>query len=51
LAEHRLPWHLPWNLVLLVGVWRRAGHSEVDRDAAFLARAVMLGWVVALSVF
>ena len=42
--------HLPWNLVLLVGVWRSAGRPGVDRDAAFLARAVMLGWVVALSV-
>jgi hypothetical protein len=42
--------HLPWNLVLLVGVWRSAGQPEVDRDAALLARAVMLGWVVALSV-
>ena len=42
--------HLPWNLVLLVGVWRSAGRPEVDRDAAVLARAVMLGWVVALSV-
>ncbi len=42
--------HLPWNLVLLVGVWRSAGRPGVDRDAAFLARAVMIGWVVALSV-
>jgi hypothetical protein len=42
--------HLPWNLVLLVGMWRSAGRPEVDRAAALLARAVMLGWVVALSV-
>jgi hypothetical protein len=42
--------HLPWNLVLLVGVWRSAGRPEVGRDAAFLARIVMLGWAVALSL-
>jgi hypothetical protein len=42
--------HLPWNLVLLVGVWRSAGRPEIGRDAALLARAVMLGWTVALSV-
>ncbi len=42
--------HLPWNLVLLVGVWRSAGRPEVGRDAAFLARIVILGWVVALSL-
>ena len=42
--------HLPWNVVLLVGVWRSAGRPGVDRDTAFLARAAMLGWAVALSV-
>jgi hypothetical protein len=42
--------HLPWNLVLLVGVWRSAERPGVDRDTAFLARAAMLGWVVALSL-
>ena len=42
--------HLPWNLVLLVGVWRSAGRPEVGRDAAFLARIVILGWAVALSL-
>ena len=42
--------HVPWNLVLLVGVWRSAGQPEVGRDAAFLARLVIVAWVVALSV-
>ena len=42
--------HLPWNLVLLVGTWRSAGRPEVGRDTAFLARAFILGWVVALSL-
>ncbi len=42
--------HVPWNLVLLVGVWRSAGRPEVGRDTAHLARLAILGWVVALSV-
>src|SRR5215207_4461994 len=42
--------HLPWNLVLLVGVWRSAGRPEVGRDTAFLARLVIAAWAVALSV-
>ena len=24
--------HIPWNLVLLVGVWRSAGRGEVSRE-------------------
>ena len=42
--------HLPWNLVLLVGVWRSAGRPGVGRDAAWLARLVIVGWAVALSL-
>jgi len=42
--------HLPWNLVLLVGVWRSAGRPEVGSDTAVLARAVIAAWAVALSV-
>jgi hypothetical protein len=42
--------HVPWNLVLLVGVWRSAGRPEVGRDTAFLARSAIAAWVVALSV-
>ena len=42
--------HVPWNLVLLVGVWRSAGRPEVGGDTAFLARLVFVLWVVALSV-
>jgi hypothetical protein len=41
--------HIPWNLVLLVGVWRSAGQPEVSRDTASLARLVTLAWVVVLS--
>ena len=42
--------HVPWSLVLLVGVWRSAGRTEVGRDTAHLARLAILGWVVALSL-
>jgi hypothetical protein len=41
--------HIPWNLVLLVGVWRSAGQPGVSPAAANLARLVILAWVVVLS--
>src|SRR3954471_18381041 len=42
--------HAPWNLVLLVGVWRSAGRPEVGRDTAHLARLAIISWVVVLFV-
>ena len=42
--------HIPWNLVLLVGVWRSAGRPEVSRSAANVARLVILAWMVVLSL-
>ncbi len=42
--------HVPWNVVLLVGVWRSAGRPEVGPDTATLARLAILFWVVLLSV-
>lgn len=42
--------HIPWNLVLLVGVWRSAGRPEVSPAAASLTRLIILAWVVALCV-
>jgi hypothetical protein len=42
--------HIPWNLVLLVGVWRSAERPEVSPAAANLARLVILAWVVVLSL-
>jgi hypothetical protein len=42
--------HIPWNLVLLVGVWRSAGRPEVSPAAANLARSVILAWAVVLSL-
>ncbi|WP_342240268.1 hypothetical protein [Inquilinus sp. OTU3971] len=42
--------HLPWNVVLLIGVWRSAGRDETSRKTADLARMTILAWVVALSL-
>ena len=42
--------HIPWNLVLLVGVWRSAGRPEVSRAHSNLVRLVILIWVVVLSL-
>ena len=42
--------HIPWNLVLLVGVWRSAGQPGVSPATANLARFVILAWAVALSL-
>jgi hypothetical protein len=41
---------IPWNLVLLVGVWRSAGQPEVSRDTASFVRVAMAVWVVILSL-
>ena len=42
--------HIPWNFVLLVGVWRSAGRPEVGHAAANLVRLTILIWVVVLSL-
>ena len=42
--------HIPWNFMLLVGIWRSAGRPEVSPAAANLARTVILAWVVVLSL-
>ena len=42
--------HIPWNVVLLVGVWRSAERPGVSPAAANLARSVILVWAVVLSV-
>ena len=42
--------HIPWNLILLVGVWRSAGRPGVSRAAANVARLAMFAWVVVLSL-
>jgi hypothetical protein len=42
--------HIPWNFVLLVGVWRSAGRPEISHAAANLMRLIILVWVVVLSL-
>ncbi|HEX8375939.1 MAG TPA: hypothetical protein VF606_12255 [Geminicoccaceae bacterium] len=42
--------HVPWNLVLLVGIWRSAGRPGVGPDVTFLARSAIAVWAAALSV-
>jgi hypothetical protein len=41
---------IPWNLVLLVGVWRSAGQPKVSRDTASFVRVAMAVWVLILSL-
>ena len=42
--------HLPWNLVLLVGVWRSSERAGVRREMAQAARLTIVVWVLAISV-
>lgn len=42
--------HIPWNLVLFVGVWRSTERAEVDRGTAHLVRLTILVWVIALTL-
>ena len=42
--------HIPWNLVLLVGVWRSTERGGVSREIAYGARLIILAWVIALSL-
>ena len=42
--------HIPWNFVLLVGVWRSAERPEVGHAAANLVRLTILCWVLVLSL-
>ena len=42
--------HIPWNLILLVGVWRSSGRPGVSREIAYAARLIIVGWVVTLSL-
>jgi hypothetical protein len=42
--------HVPWNLVLLVGVWRSSDRPEVRKEMAQMARLTIVVWVLALAV-
>jgi hypothetical protein len=35
---------LPWNLLVLVGVWRSAGRPEVSERLRLIARGVIVAW-------
>jgi len=47
LATHVIP--IPWNLLVLVGVWRSAGHPSVPGPIAWIVRALACAWLLALS--
>jgi hypothetical protein len=42
--------HIPWNLMLLVGVWRSTERAGVGREIAYGARLIILAWLLALSL-
>jgi hypothetical protein len=48
-ALHVAP--LPYNLAVLVGVWRSAGRPEVSPQLRLLARTVILGWTGGMTIF
>jgi hypothetical protein len=41
---------IPWNVGLAVGVWRSAGRPGVGQELAALARTLIIGWVVLISM-
>lgn len=47
-AAHLAP--IPWNILVLVAVWRSAGKGGVAPSWAATARVVTLAWAVILSV-
>ena len=47
-ARSRL--HIPFNLFLLVGVWRSSARPEIGAERRQLARLCMSVWVIALSI-
>ena len=42
--------HIPFNLFLLVGVWRSSARPEVSDDHRQLARILMSVWALLLSI-
>lgn len=47
IAAHFAP--LPWNLLVLVGVWRSAGRPEVSQRLRVVARSVIVVWSTFLT--
>ena len=58
LREEVSPWlvvllmvaHIPFNLFLLLGVWRSSARPEVGPERRQLARICMTAWAIALSI-
>ncbi|HXV23103.1 MAG TPA: hypothetical protein VED46_02475 [Alphaproteobacteria bacterium] len=42
--------HIPWNLVLLVGIWRSSARPGIRPEVAQMARLAIVAWVIVLSV-
>lgn len=40
---------VPWNMLVLVGVWRSAAQPGIPRSLAVAARAITCIWMIALS--
>lgn len=47
-AAHFAP--LPWNLLVLVAVWRSAGRPDVSKRLRLVARSVIAVWSAFLTV-
>jgi hypothetical protein len=41
---------IPWNVGLAIGVWRSAARPGVGQEMAALARTLIVGWVVLISM-
>jgi hypothetical protein len=41
---------IPWNILLLVGVWRSAQRPEVGRDLGLVAQLGIAAWVAILCL-
>ena len=42
--------HIPWNIVLLIGVWRSSERSEAGQGIVNATRLAMVVWVILISV-
>jgi hypothetical protein len=42
--------HIPWNIFLLIGVWRSSERAEASASVVSAARMAMVVWVIVLSV-
>lgn len=47
-AAHFAP--LPWNVLVLVAVWRSAARPEVSENLRLVARSVIVAWSAFLTI-